>query len=196
MEREIIASKLDQLELEDLGISIDSGQLWDQLDARLETAKTRRLGWLVAASIALLVSVSISFLQNPKVPAPVAQVESIVGVTLPQVEKEVVIRNGNRIVGGVVPQTLRGYQNARLRTETLDFPIHLVNAKQIAILSEKGLTKSSFNNKDISVIQSSLGTRKTETGRKVTVRAQLYPSSDGSEISYQKLKIKLNAKNK
>lgn len=194
MEREIIVGKLDQMEIEDLDVSIDSGQMWEQLEARLNGRAYARRKLLVAACITLLILlVPFTLLQPTETLAPQAKAEPTIEVLAPKLVQEEAVTATN-IFGGFVPDLLSRQGDMRVKTVAFDPSIQLANPQPAPILKAQ-LARNNFSNKDISVIQKNLGTSKAETVRKVTLSAQLYPSSDGSEISYQELRIRLNGKN-
>ena len=193
MGRETLENKLDQITIEDLGVSIDSVQMWGQLNARLNRGVSAKRLLLAACIMLLILLVPFSLLEPVELKVPIAEVESATGPLTPEHTQEKAAVP-EIIFGGDVPALLNGQRNMKVKIEVLDKPIRLANFTQIPIQRQES-KDIKFHNKDISVIQASLGKRKTETGRKVTVRAQLYPSSDDSEIGYQQLKIKLNGKN-
>ncbi len=195
MEPKILSNKLDEIQAAELGISVDSAKIWDQLESRLENQHTSRR-FLIAASVAFLVLLfPLSFLKQTK--SPQALVEKSVPDMVPlaqetQIELPVVKESKRARTQIIVLDRVTVAPNiAALQTSA-----ELVNATPLNLPQPRRFIRNTFSNKDISVIQASLGEPGTETGRKVTVRAQLYPSSENLQISNGELKIKLNAKNK
>lgn len=197
MEPRKIAQKLDGIEIGELGIDLDSSVLWDQLENKLNENGRWKKPWLVAACIVVLILLTPIRLLEPSTSIEDVAVTEIAAEVSPiedSAKEEVVAGDQARPTFAVMEIRFLDRKESHVGLAAVQAPT--MDLTPVFVEKTKKKIDAQFNYNDISVIQAQLGKPEAEKGRKVTVRAQLYPSSNDSEINFRELKIKLNAKNK
>ncbi|MEO9872613.1 hypothetical protein [Ekhidna sp.] len=190
-----LSEKLDAISEEDLGFELGN-ETWLRIENRLDAKSGYSRFWMVAACLLLC----LTFI-------PIKLLKQTNGIDYNQTLVEVVesqhidieVQNQHAFSSDIQAESrTKEFESLETRKTELVTLAGVsqprLNLKPVVTLKETK-HKPKFSVKDISIIQASLERPSIESGRTVSIRAQLEASTSEVKVNYQALKIKLYEKN-
>ncbi len=188
-----LSEKLDQVTEQELGIDFDSTVVWSKLEQRLDNRKAHVYWWVVAASVLLgLLLFPISLLkESVDTTLTISQFEE---VPIKEVVPETALSVKEE---SVVPKR---ESKSTMEVQKIGTPLQYAKVSKAVLILEplqvtyKKENKSTFDAKDISIIQASLERPSIEKGKNISIRAQLPSFPNHVKSNKKVVKIKLYEK--